>query len=332
MKRKFALGIGVLAVVGAVFWMRALASWRPVTVVKMSFAPTQIHLSGDGEKLLLKDDTGKNAQILNLKTGLLDANSKRAANFFEENGLPTLPRVSPVRVDLKTNSIYSRSGIYLSYSIENVFRLARDGHEGFQTAVSPQRGEIYCELFGSIWIWNAKDKKLKKRVKFAKESPIKSIFSPDGQRLLARSGKPDGSRVLSCYDVQSGKRLAVITQISGSYDFGWSPDGQHLWFTNGDGYMNHSFQAIRALNFRPLWSAECAGRVKWLPDNRIGIVGRRQFSWRDATGRELSRLPGPIQNGPLPTGKQIEDWVISPDGNFIYSAQQSGVIRRWRAR
>lgn len=161
-KRNRALIIGVAAMVGMFFWMRDLASWRPVIVGKVSFAPAQLHPSRDGKRWLARNEDGKNAGILNLDTGSLDFNPKRNRNFFEENGLETFPRVSPANVQAEKRTIFGSPLLkdvrWTTPSIENAFRLSRNGHEGFQTAVSKPRGEIYCELFGIIWIWNAKDK------------------------------------------------------------------------------------------------------------------------------------------------------------------------------
>lgn len=180
---------------------------------------------------------------------------------------------------------------------------------------------------------------MKKRLNYMQslEAEADAIFSPDGEWLLA-SEKEQGSHYgqLRRFEVQTGKATSSLNQFTSSRSFGFSPDGRFLWFVEEDGYgIKFKFHVATnpnsILGATDKWSQSCSGPPKWLPDGRIGLVKPDGFEWRDASGRLLGRLPGPFQSLRV-TPSYVQSWALSPDGNYIYSAEQSGTIRRWRAR
>lgn len=329
--RKIGVVVGVLAFVGMTVWLRALASWRPVKVAaSLGFTPAQLQISRDGRSLLIKDDEAEKAGVWDFQTRSFNVNEPQIRAFYAENALPTFPVVSPVKVEGRTISIYDLGDLKATTNAcHDAFRLARDGHEGYHTAVSRERGEVYCELFGSIWIWDARTSKLKKRVRFMTESPEDSVFSPDGKWLLAVQKRRDGTVFLRRYEVQSGKMVEIINQyVSGFASLGFSPDGRWFWFAQKGG----DFNALRAKDSRQkwqwAWGSDCEGPVKWVSKHRVGMVDKSRFLWRDARNPNSPAgwdyLPGP--------GAGTTAWTLSFDENWIYAANQKQEIWRWRAR
>ena len=322
-KHKGATIIGVVAVVGALVWMRALASWRPQVVARVRFKATQIFFSRDGQRLIVADELRDRQAFRWNGTQNLVADQVR--ELVDTDGfLTTFPRIwfnwQPQR-------------LYFSWKRDQNIELEMPravslkslaSTPNFPPAYSKARGEIYGQAQGVIFVWNARDGKLKKRVKFLKSAPQKVIFSPDAKRLLAYEKLPDGNGFLRCYDVQSGKMTKTVHQTTDLGAMGFSPDANLFWFVQSLGGNSGDFNVLRADNWKWLWSADCAGPVKWLPDGRIGIVGKHGFSWRRASGSRLQQVSGPFA--------PVSDWALSPDGNWTYSVESSGLIRRWRAR
>lgn len=141
---------------------------------------------------------------------------------------------------------------------------------------------------------------------------------------------------LRLYHVQTGNleipRSPELPELQSNEirGFGFSPDARFIWFTGNLG-SSPNLIAIRSANRQIAFGADSTGPVKWLPDNRIGIVTESGFEFRDENGALLQRLPGPFDSTNTPK-EVVTDWALSPDGNWIYSAEQSGIIRRWRAR
>jgi hypothetical protein len=209
--------------------------------------------------------------------------------------------------------------------------------ENSKTAWSKARNEVYYQWDSEVWIWNWDTGKLKKRVRYMKTGTPETTatFSPDGKWILAYEQLPDRNGYLRRYDVQSGKMVSVVNQSTEYRDFGFSPDSQRIWFAH-ESRIRLNLDVIRTKDSKYLWSADCAGPVKWLPDGRVGIVQTNGFEWRTGSGQKLRRLPGPS------TG--VSDWVLSADGKWIYSCEISrtaagqtasnpgGTVRKWRAQ
>lgn len=320
-KRNWALIIGFVAVVGGVFWMRALASWRPKTFAKVDFNSTKILFSRDQKRLIVADDSGNSGdkQIFIVATGAVDE-SKKARDEFDSDfyGSSTFPRYEH---NDQESAIYVRLTADKTICLEGTEgrgeRFFRD--KRYALRGSKARREIYGEARGEIWIWDWNGK-LKKRFRYIRKVVENAIFSPDGKWLLAYEKWPDRNGFLRRYDVRSGKMVETVNQFTELRSMDFSPNGFFFWWAkDSQGY----FEVVRTDTWKWQWGADCAGPVKWLPDNRVGIVKENGFEFRDARGKFLQSLPGPIK---------VSDWALSPDGNWIYSCETSGMIRKWRAR
>ncbi len=340
--RKLAAGIGIVALVGAALWMRELASWRPVTLVKFELNLVYMVMSRDGQTLLVggMSTRPKPFEEVLMEVGAaggainLHATPAQRSHFWKQGA----PRPWIALNQSRTQFIFSPAPgkkVLLAGKIHpHYFDLDASNSGASHFAWSKARGEIYRESYGEISTWDCKSGRLKKRYFAFKPKPnsprIVVSFSPDGQSLLTSTGS------LLRYDVPTGKLIRLIHRSSqgagGSriVDFGWSPDGKSFWFVRrsvAEDYLD--FNVLRATDSALLWSAPCAGPSKWLPDGRIGLMEQGGFSWRDASGREIGHLPGPLAGSRLADEPQ---WEATPDGNWIYSCEEGGIIRRWRAK
>ena len=340
-KRKWSVGIGVLAMVGLAFWMRIHVSWLPKKVATVNFVPTRIFFSRDGKRLIVADDqfVPISPQIFNWKNGAIDRSAEAQRKFEGDyDGLKIYPGVWANSDGLVFSSAAGQN-THLGDTASAYYIFGRRTREKpWPFGWSQSRREIYGAGSGEIWIWDWESGELKRRMRYQKYGRGKSAFSPDGKWLLASEEWQGGNSFLRRYDVQSGKMVGTIHQSSAvygiGYSFGYSPDGRLFWFVHNDvGIVRKevSFNVCRASDWKYLWSAPCFAPTKWLPDDRIGIVQKDGFTWRDITGHELQHLLGPFQPVEYP-GIEVKDWALSPDGNWIYSCERSGIIRRWRAR
>ena len=277
----------------------------------------------------------------------LKSQLKPISAFDRQNGLISFPRVWINEAGIRLNFSAARNRkVFLSgtkFEQEGGSFYFRYNMGIFPVAWSKARREVYSELDGEIWIWNWNDGHLKKRIRYMKRGPVNTpvIFSSDGKWLLTAPQKPRGAAYeLNRYDVQTGKKVSFIAHLgdvnafgfSPDSHFGFSPDGQKIWYLS-----NGTLHVVGTLDPQKSWSCPCSGRAKWLPNGHIGIVQTNGFQWRLASGRLIRRLPGPFTN-PVPTNnpqnyaQDVRDWALSPDGKWIYSAEQSGTIRKWRAR
>jgi len=335
MKRKWLFAISIAAMIGMALWLRELASQPPVVVAK-GFEPWRLRFSGDGRLLLAEDYFQEKGLLFNVQKSMVDANfNPRYIRDFDENyGPKTWPHVG--EIDGRSYFSAARGQKIALQDSGNRLRLYSQGTswKNIRAGWSKSRGEVYRALRGEIWIWNWNGK-LKRRVGYVDASIYRdSVFSPDGKRLLAYEMLPMGQAFLQLYDVQTGKMTARIGESVGFRGFGFSPDGQRIWFVSdrmSGSKEPFGLQVVRTHDAKILWHSACFGPVKWLPDGRIGLVEGDGFSWRDAAGRQTQHLPGPVLTpGIVP--EDLTDWVLSPDGRWIYSCERSGVVRRWRAR
>lgn len=341
-KRKYAAIVGILAMIGAALWMRELASWRPVTLGKLSYPIEKLKIARDGRFLLLEDHSGDSV-ILNLETHSLDSTANSIRNFDKKHDLETFPRVrldtrfgKPKLVFLPTSHRIVVLEVHQDYALRSLTDTTE--YPALHFAWSKSAGEVYCVFGSDFSVWDWKTGRLKKPPQSfdSKDSNLgassPSVFSPDARWLLVDAGP------LERWSVRTGQRKAWVTLVGSDQwlpRYGFSPDSQFVWLVRSDNVRGViiDFEVVRVSDSKLMWQTPCSGPAKWLTDGRIGIVNESRFDWRDAKGNLLGSLPGPFQKTTLkgPLG-HVTDWVLSPDGNWIYSAEQSGIVRRWRAR
>lgn len=343
MKRKFALGIGIVALVGIALWMRALASWRPQIVARLDLTPIEMRLSKDGRFLAVTGFIKPIAKtrayrvksaVLDLQNFTVRSDARALDEFDTQYAAQNFPRVTlNAQNRLEFCPAPGQKVLLADKNAAGGFNFALSRNVASHLAWSKARREVYRESKGVIFIWDWNTGNLKKRLRYLKPGSLHTIaFSPDGLSLLAFDQSQQGVNSLRLYDVPTGQETRVIhrggRRVTGTRAeaFGWSPDGKAIWFVRQDQMVQFlDFNVVRAADFKPMWSAPCAGISKWLPDGHIGIVQHDGFSFRDALGRETGHTFGPLGNA--------MDWEAAPDGNFIYSAEKPGLlIRRWRAK
>lgn len=337
--RKVWAAVGVLGVVSLLLEMRSAASWRPSVVYRLAtlpkpvrFLPGEIRFSRDGRWLLLQNGMVNEGVILDVEKGSIDANRARFLAFNRDHGLRDFPRFwfDERTWQLQFSRVAGRSVELKGVRTPTLFFRTPESSGGYGPAWSQPWGEVYCALDGVLWIWDWASGRLKKQVRYSKWMGGRTGFSPDGKWFVAEEyGKRN--RVLCRYEVQDVRNRRVVSRSAAVGAFGFSPDSRLLWFTDAMTRHGTNFFVQQAGNGAPAWSGEASGPVKWWPD-RVGIVGAGSFEWRrPASGQLLRRLPGPFDNYG-PGASHIQDWAPSPDGKWIYSCDQTAVIRRWRAR
>ena len=274
-RRTRALAIGGVALVGAALWMRELASWRPQLVAKARFWPTFIRFESDGKRFLVADGFG-HKQIFSTN-GALDANATTVSGVDPFNPITTSPCILfnsfPPRL---YSSLWRGESIELQVPNGVALRDLASTRD-FASGYSKTRREIYKEAQRVIFVWNARNGKLEKRVRLGNTPSMiaRSIFSPDGKWLIAFEKLPDGNGFLRRYDGQTGKMVQLINQTTDVKSLGFSPDGRLFWFVQevSMGDLN----VFRTNTWKWMWSDNCTGVVKWLPDGRVGIVQKDGF-------------------------------------------------------
>lgn len=311
------------------------------------FPPTQMRFSKDGRWLLVNGNGV--ASAFDLSNPGLNSSAGDLRNFDKNYGLETFPRTW---FDNKRRFLFAPSPgrvVALSMAIRNEADLMEFEEGHVRTAWSKQKNEVYGELSGEIWVWDWTSGKLKRRMLYSKSRHDNAVFSPDGKWLLVAEQVETNCWELRRYHVSNGQLAdkgqltngtSLILVMSNSmtlFRFGFSPDGRYIWFNQPSGEMPDSFNWVpnteTQLEQSAIKGSNCSGPSKWVPDGRIGIAKSNSFEWHDAAGQLLGRLPGPFQARIFGrNASRLEDWVLSPDGNWIYSAERGGAIRRWRAR
>lgn len=326
-RRKWALGIGLAAMVGAAFWMRELASWRPKVFGQLRIFPAEFRVSRDGRFLWARDFLfAEETFIVHsfASNGQSQHLSAERQAFHAQRGRDTFPRLW--RDDYKQKTYFARRAGEKAVVLRDVFL-----DYGSSTGWSLERREIFIEERGRILIWNMNDGQLKRRVRYSKWISQDAIFSPGGKWLLAvqptgaESSRAGLARVRR-YEVQSGKRMpspdfVIVRRRTNSLQF--SPDGKYLLV--GGQHNEPRALVFDTSQWKQLWSDDAVVNAGWSPDNRVGLAKTDKFEWRDpASGKVLQSLPGPAK------GTKI--WTTSPKGDWIYAVNDQYQILRWRAR
>lgn len=338
MKFKVPLAIGIVAALGAALWMRQIASWRPHVVARLSVKQGYMVLSRDGRRMLVRGFgksimSGSRAVVLDLASESIDFNPQPIRRFWKANAIERHLSLNKSHTQLVFTPERGQPVLLAGQIAPQSFDFDASGAGASQFKWFKARSEIYREGYNDLRIWDTRTGKLKTQI-----HDWRGVLSPDGLSSLRFTLSPGGVNALIRYHVPSGKFAALIARRKtafgdyGSGECGWSPDGKFIWFVRQDlrgDYLD--FNVVRVADSKPMWSAPCAGPSKWLPDGRIGIMQQGGFSWRDASGREIGRA-----SGPLPGTKAIlfgaAEWEASPDGRWIYDMDNSGTIRRWRAK
>jgi len=320
-KRKVVALMGGAFIVGVALWMRELASWRPVLVGKAGFGLFSIEMARDGKTLHVDGDEQK--ATLDLETGQSNTQAKDIQNSGKDCGPQDSPCVSIKRAK---NQLVFRPTPSRTVVLPIEIDLFYANREDFYFAWSKDRQEVYCEMGAQIWVWDWNNGKLKRKTRcfYSGMAPVYACFSPDARSVLIASE----NTALDRYETKTGRKIISIVPDAIYPNFpliGFSPDGRLIWFVrqNDLGVMR-GLEVRRASDNKVLWTAPCGGIVKWLPDGRIGLAQKNGFEWRTPSGRLINRLSGPFEN--------VTDWTTSPDGDWLYVANDDGAVYRYRAR
>ena len=317
--RKIAFFVAFLLMVGAFFWMRELASWRPqlVGVQNRKRIPggviwrSKVKISLDGRLLALFDAITTPPTIWDLeqkkllfRTGSLHHN----VVFSPDSRLMVLYNGPSLDFSL----LHARTGkLVRKFSLPP----AQDSHPVF----SRDGREIFYVAQNQLWRLNVKSGEKHRQVDWGKRFLSDAEIRADASEILSLS---EGG--LNFYDARKGQHLGYLggTDI---IDAGWSPDGKFVWVWNGK-QQNVNFLKVHRGQSRFLhgFSADWHQKIHFTRDSKFfAVATNKGLEMRDVmTGKLVKTLPGPRE----------EPFDLSPDGNFAISVDNEGKIWRWRLK
>ena len=327
---------GVLCAIGSLFWMRALASWRPQKIGALPKGYFPLYISSDGRFITAFSQRSTNApssstyESFDLATGrskpwsplgsIADANingsgqsgdfawafkkDKDAAYSLELKDMAT----GQLKHTLKWGPIEYDTSPTIAIAGGSLYVLSRTDFKEYDLTTDQLRRRVFLKPF------------LNPVVNF---SPHLAI-SPDGKTLYGVFG-PNGV----VWEAATGKRLkrwkvAGLPHLTNWYLF--SPDGRIVVYFVPSSKTPTQCHFVDSATGKLLWSDQAqeqeANRI--FPDDSEVVI-RRQKSCevRDLlTGHLKRRLPGPRLNDGL---------LLRITHDWIYTTNTTG-ISRWRAR
>lgn len=157
-------------------------------------------------------------------------------------------------------------------------------------------------------------------------------FSPNGRLIAMKSAWEETgghvSRGLYIYDSVTGLRVHSIeldTQNIDSGSYAWSPDSTALVFVDDGGAIMRYDLATRKLSWvTRAFENYISARVGWSPDGKTIAVGYSKADYvallDGETGALLNQLKG---------GSWVRAMAWSPDGKYVYSADDQYILYRW---
>jgi WD40 repeat protein len=189
------------------------------------------------------------------------------------------------------------------------------------TALSPDGARIAEAEPGSVNIRDVNTNKVVLTLPHMGQRIIDLAFSPDGQRLAARTTPDNGVRV---WDVNTGTALLTLQgQAQRVTSVAFSPDSQRIVFESED----RTVRVWDVLAGRELLALPGGSSVTFSRDGqrlasvnlkRPGPVGTAHL-WDVLAGRELLTLP------------RVTSVTFSPDGQRLASVSQDRTVQVWDA-
>jgi len=101
----------------------------------------------------------------------------------------------------------------------------------------------------------------------------------------------------------------------------YSPDSQKVAVFSSINYGIELFDVVTGKVIKQLGESNYLS-LAFSPDGQILIAGTETILelWNVATGNQLGEIPIPAK---------LDDWAISPDGKYIGTISQDGIINLW---
>ncbi len=312
-----------IAAIGLFFWMRSLASWRPVKIGQMKPGYSVNYISNDNHTALIGTySTRRNETVLNLDNG--------STIDWPETPYPV--------------AHFSQNSPEWGFAFENKMGQgelhARELQSGrlkrtFQWPLPPRQKspEIMLAPDGKtvsvvdaphLFQWDIQSGKLLRQVVLKKPvpstpgSPIRFALSSDGTRLIECA---HGRGLI--WDSASGKMVQSWPTKAYDYPAFFSPDERVVVYTYLSSTENPPYAFVDTATGKILWNTTDDISESSFYDDEIFILGKTNCEILDnATGRLKRHLPGPCQSD----GAIMR---VTPD--YIYTMNYKGEILRWRA-
>ncbi|MBI4752596.1 MAG: protein kinase [Acidobacteria bacterium] len=186
-------------------------------------------------------------------------------------------------------------------------------------AISPDWSEmIDIEIEGKVVFQSLSNQAILKKVSAHHDTGRTAAFSPDGRYLAT------GADRVVLWDARTRTQLDRLEYFSGVWDVAFSPDGQWLVSSHGDG----------GILIWDLTERECVANL----NEHAGIVRRIVFSpdgkWLASGGSDGSMMVWSVEHQArqavfLIPSDSINDLAFSQDGRLVATADQVGDVHIW---
>lgn len=331
------MSVAGLAAVGVFFWMRALASWRPVKLGQVGQGYSIGYVSNDERvAYVYSREDGDDA-----RKKLVDLQGGKVIAFDEENG---------AKFSFSDTSPAWASAVSRDYEKQKQFELRiREAETGKLKRVIqwPVNINSFVQDFPIhdgktmwvitepiLWQWDIESGKIIRKVALEKPSRPHPIsmrlieplygLTPDGKQLIRyfeKQGLDEGQGKV--WQTRSGALLRSWTSEAPGSPLFFSPDARVV-VCGDDSSGTKTSYFVDTSDGKVKWKTRGGNYDYLFFENEVFWPRNKGCDVLDVdTGRLKRHLPGP---------RHVDSTLVRVTRDWIYTSNSKGEILRWRAR